>query len=130
MSDQTTAAVLAANQAFYDAFAALDIERMEEVWSRDDVVTCIHPGWATLSGWYLVMESWERIFAGASMMSFNITNAEVTVSGDVAWVICTENLTSVLDGRVLGGRIEATNVFRNRGDGWLVIHHHGSAVGG
>ena len=128
MSDTDGAAVLTANQAFYDAFSALDIRRMEDVWSREDVVTCIHPGWPALDGWAEVMESWERIFDGAAMMTFTITGAEATVEGGVAWVTCTENLTSVADGRVVDARVEATNVFRNRGGRWLMVHHHGSPV--
>ena len=129
-ANDQTAAVLAANQAFYDAFSSLDIERMEAVWARDYDVTCVHPGWSLLGGWFEVMESWERIFAGAAMMTFTITGAEATLSGDggSAWVTCTENLTSVLDGRVLEARVEATNIFLRRDDRWLLAHHHGSSV--
>ncbi len=128
MSEADEAAVLAANKAFYDAFGTLDIRQMEEVWSREDVVTCIHPGWAALDGWAEVMESWERIFDGAAMMTFTITGAQATVEGGVAWVTCTENLTSVAGGRVMDARIETTNVFRSWGGRWLMVHHHGSPV--
>lgn len=128
MSDADEAAVLAANKAFYDVFSTLDIQRMEEVWSREDVVTCIHPGWSALDGWARVMESWERIFEGAAMMTFTITGAEATVAGDAAWVTCTENLTSVAGGRVMDAHIETTNVFRNRSGQWLMVHHHGSPI--
>ncbi len=121
-------AVLAANDAFYDAFSSLDISRMEAVWSKGDVVTCTHPGWALLSGWFEVMQSWERIFAGAATMTFRIAEAEANVEGEVAWVTCAENLVSVVDGRVMEARVEATNIFVLRDGHWLLTHHHGSPV--
>lgn len=130
MSEAEKAAVLAANKAFYDAFGTLDIRQMEGIWSREDVVTCVHPGWPALDGWAEVMDSWERIFEGAAMMTFTITGAQANVSGGVAWVTCTENLSSMAGGRVVDARIEATNVFRNRNGRWLVVHHHGSSVFG
>ena len=130
MSEADEAAVLAANKAFYDAFSTLDIHRIEDVWSREDVVTCIHPGWPALDGWARVMESWERIFEGAAMMTFTITGAQATVADNVAWVLCTENLTSVAGGRVMDAHIETTNVFRSRNGRWLMVHHHGSPVAG
>ena len=130
MSDEQETAVLAANQAFYDAFESLEISRMESVWSREDEVTCVHPGWPILTGWFEVMGSWERILEGAAMMTFTITGAEATVAGEAAWVTCTENLTSLVNGRVMDGRIETTNLFVKREGRWLVVHHHGSPVGG
>ena len=47
MSDET--AILAANAAYYGAFAAADIAAMSRVWA-DDNVSCIHPGWPALVG--------------------------------------------------------------------------------
>ncbi len=129
-NDAQQEAVLAANQAFYDAFSSLDITRMEAVWSRGDVVTCTHPGWALLSGWFEVMQSWEQIFSGAAMMTFAITEAEASVDGSVGWATCAENLTSVVNGRVMDARVEATNIFVLREGRWLLAHHHGSPVAG
>ena len=45
-----TSRVLAANAAFYDAFRRKDITRMKALWSDDEPVFCIHPGWAPLAG--------------------------------------------------------------------------------
>ena len=43
-------AVLEANQAFYDAFEAHDIDAMSDLWEHTDRVACTHPGWGTLRG--------------------------------------------------------------------------------
>ena len=54
--DDDVRAVLAANQAFYDAHEALDLDAMTAAWDHDDVV-CTHPGWPILRGRALVDES-------------------------------------------------------------------------
>ena len=123
------AAVLAANAAFYAAFESLSIEDMDAVWAYEEPVLCVHPGWPLLSTREQVIESWRRIFENASLMRFDITGAQVVVEGDAAWVSCTENLTQLLDGRVVEAKIQATNLFRRRLGEWRVAHHHGSAVG-
>ena len=123
------AAVLAANAAFYAAFESLSIEDMDAVWAHEEPVLCVHPGWPLLSTREQVIESWRRIFENASLMRFDITGAQVVVEGDAAWVSCTENLTQVLDGRVVEAKIQATNLFRRRLGEWRIAHHHGSAVG-
>jgi ketosteroid isomerase-like protein len=117
-----------ANQRFYSAFETLDIEQMRAVWDEEYGVTCVHPGWPLIQGRGEVLQSWANIFTNTMVMQFTITEASVVVEGDWAWVVCTEGLRSVVDGRVTEGKIEATNVFRKRGERWLLVHHHGSPV--
>jgi uncharacterized protein (TIGR02246 family) len=116
-------AVLAANQAFYDAHEARDLDAMAAVWADDDLV-CIHPGWPILRGRDDVLESWRRIFGGPGRNQFIVTNDAVVVGGDVAWVTCDENLVD--DGAT--GTIAATNVFRQVDGAWRLVVHHGSPV--
>ena len=120
-------AVLAANQGFYDAFGSLEMERLERVWEHSDRVMCVHPGWPVLIGWERVGESWESIFRNTTLMHFNITEARVIVQGDLACVSCLENITTVVDGRAANFAVRATNVFARSDNGWLMVHHHGSA---
>ena len=122
-------AVREANSSFYQAFESLSLDAMDSVWAHEEPVLCVHPGWPLIRTRERVMESWERIFDNAALMQFAITGAEVVVDGNVAWLSCTENITQVLDGRVLETRIQATNVFRRRLGKWYVAHHHGSPVG-
>ena len=119
-----------ANRAFYDAFESLDPERMAEVWLRSPRVHCTHPGWKRLSGHEAVLESWARIFENTMSMRFTIEDEEISLMGDLAWVVCTEVIRSqTLDGPAIS-RVEATNVFEKHGDRWLLVHHHGSPVVG
>ena len=125
--DPDVNAVLAANLGFYEAFGSLDIEDMDKVWENSHRVKCIHPGWRLITGWERVRKSWETIFHNTSLMHFNITDADVVINGDCAWVSCVENITSVVDGRATNFAVQTTNIFMRGEGGWLMVHHHGSA---
>ncbi len=122
--------VTRANQAFYDAFESLDIARMDKVWAHLEYVTCIHPGWSQRVGWPAVRDSWVLIFNNTFSMKFELTEIQIQVAGDIAWVICTENITSRQDDQPVESRVLATNLYERIGDEWLMIHHHGSPVMG
>ncbi|MDU6489344.1 nuclear transport factor 2 family protein, partial [Bradyrhizobium sp.] len=44
MSDESD--LLAANAAFYAAFAAGDFAALAALWADRDGISCIHPGWS------------------------------------------------------------------------------------
>jgi len=117
-----------ANLGFYEAFQTLDPEKMDAVWAETEDVTAVHPGWALIKGRSAVMESWRRIFENPSMMQFAVTGVELRVEGNVGWVTCTENITSLVDGQVGESRVQGTNVYVRRGTEWRMVHHHGSPV--
>lgn len=117
-----------ANEAFYRAFESLDIKKMDEVWAREDYVTCIHPGWSLRSGWPSVRDSWVMIFNNTFSMQFRLSDIMVQVAGDVAWVLCTENIMNSPGGEGQESRVIATNLYERHHGQWLMIHHHGSPV--
>ena len=119
-------AVKAANQRFYDAFGALDIDGMESAWEISDRSLCIHPGWSPLVGWDSIKESWRGIFDHATLMHFNLQYVNVAIEGDCAWVTCVENITSVLQGRANNFGVLATNIFVRTAQGWRMTAHHGT----
>lgn len=119
-----------ANERFYRAFESLDIHKMEEVWAMDKPVTCIHPGWELRSGWPAVRDSWVLIFNHTTGMRFEVTDVDIVVNGDLAWVICTEKVRMMVEGEPQLSRVLATNLYSKQPTGWLMIHHHGSPVMG
>ena len=121
-------AVIAANAAFYRAVESLDANLLEQVLAHDEPVRVVHPGWPLISGRADVKASWERIFDNAGVMQFTIVAPEAHVEGELAWVICTERLTSVQGGRVVEGLVATTNLFRRENGEWRIAHHHGSPV--
>ena len=126
-------AVLEANRRFYQAFAALDIERMDEVWLHEDWVECVKPGWDLLLGWDEVRESWARIFASTQRMQVEISSVWVRVEGEVAWVACTEQVTSTFERGFDQALVQATNIFVRRPISanafrWHMVAHHASPL--
>lgn len=119
-----------ANARFYRAFEALDLREMEAVWAHGENVKCVHPGWPLLIGWDAVRSSWQAIFEGAAEMRFTISAVLADVTGDLAWVTCTENILSEVRGRVTVTSVLATNIFERASDGWRLVHHHASHVVG
>jgi ketosteroid isomerase-like protein len=130
MLEQRIEEVTQANQRFYEAFSGLDIAAMDQIWAHQDYVTCVHPGWSLRSGWPEVRDSWVLIFNNTFSMKFDLTEVMVQVAGDMAWVICVENITSQQSEEPQQAKVLATNLYERIGDEWLLIHHHGSAVMG
>jgi len=131
--------VRSANESFYAAFEAGDLDAMAEVWERSDRSRVTHPGWQTLAGWPKVAGSWQAIFSSTPFIQFVLTEERVLVLGDVAVVTLDENILQAAappDGggtgtdELSGARVAATNVFVRDGDRWRMIHHHGSPVSG
>ena len=120
--------IKAANQRFYDAFGALDIDLMESVWEPSERAMCVHPGWQPLVGWPLIRESWLGIFNNTTLMHFNLQYVNVAVKGDCGWVTCVENISTVVDGRASNFGALVTNIFvrESPGHAWKMIGHHAS----
>jgi len=74
------------------------------------------------------MESWKRIFENTPSMQFTLTDVNVQVSGEVAWVTLYENLNSSIQGQNFSAAILTTNMFQKTADGWRMILHLGSSV--
>jgi ketosteroid isomerase-like protein len=125
--DAERAAVRAANLAFYRAFEALDLAAMERVWAHDESASCLHPGWPLCAGWPAVHASWRTIFANTATMRFEVAEERIDVRGALSWVVCVERIRSTgPDGDAMIGAVIATNVFRDEGGAWKLVHHHGS----
>src|SRR5437879_11986710 len=85
--------VAKANEGFYEAFESVDIKKMDEVWAREDYVTCMHPGWNLRSGWPAVRDSRVMICKNTFSRQCRLTDIMMHLTGDVAWVLCLENST-------------------------------------
>jgi ketosteroid isomerase-like protein len=112
-------AILAANQAFYDAFLREDPTAMDAIWAQRAPVACIHPGWDALLGRDRVMASWRAIMANGAP-PIQCVAPRVQRLGEVAMVICEEHAG--------GGRLIATNVFVHEDGQWRIVHHHAGPV--
>ena len=125
---ETTDSLIKANTRFYRAFELFDIEEMNELWDKELAVTCIHPGWPLIQGRKEILQSWINIFNNTMVMQFTIIESSITIEGEWGWIVCTESLRSVVNGKVNEGRVEATNIFRRVENQWYLVHHHGSPI--
>src|SRR5260370_34255916 len=91
--------VLAANQAFYAAFAARDAAAMESLWAHEAELACLHPGWELLLGREEVLRSWRGILlSGGAPAYIHCERAVARVAGGAAGGLCAPGGP----GRVLG----------------------------
>jgi ketosteroid isomerase-like protein len=116
------------NERFYHALESLDLEAMEEVWTHDHGVACVHPGWDIVVGWDGVRHTFEQIFASTTWMRVTATATRIDIIGDIALVSCAENITSKSGEDVNLAVAQATNIFRRTSAGFKMIHHHASPV--
>lgn len=120
----------AANEEFYAAFEALDLDWMEALWDSGDDVFCVHPGSEAIVGWGPVRRSWAAIFSATAYLQFIVT--DVQVRPDTGVVSCVENLLTDHsrhgEGGFGAGRAVATNIFAWRGGRWRMTAHHASPV--
>ena len=115
-----------ANDSFYRALEALDLEAMSRIWLHSEWVRCTHPGWEVVVGWDAVRESWESIFANTRWIRVTPTALGLQVLGDVAIVGCSENITATQGDQIGVAVAQATNLFLNTPEGWRLVHHHAS----
>ena len=113
-------AVLAANQAFYDAFARGDLAGIEALWAHRAPVACIHPGWDALHGRDEVIASWRAILGGGGGPPVRCTRPSASVIGDSAYVVCGEAID--------GAELVATNFFVREDGAWKLVHHQAGPI--
>jgi ketosteroid isomerase-like protein len=115
---QKEAAILQANQAFYQAFSRGDFAAMGELWARAAPVACLHPGAPLLSGRAAVLGSWRQILNVAPSFEMVAREPRVCLLGDAAFVTCLE-----ANGK-RPAHLIATNVFVWEEERWRMVHHH------
>ena len=119
-SEADRAAVFAANEAFYAAFAGKDFEAMDALWAREAPVACVHPLGEMLVARDEIMETWRAILGNPEQPRVVGVSEQVTLAGDLAFVVGREF--------VAGSAIVVTNIFvRERGE-WRMAHHHSSPM--
>ena len=114
------ATLLFANETFYRAFAERDVTLMGAVWSEQEPVTCLHPGWPPVEGRDAVLQSWHAILTGPASPDIECLTARAGIHRDMGLVICYE--------RIGQDYLIATNIFIRSGEGWLLVHHQSGAA--
>lgn len=109
---------LAANEMFYEAFAAGDFEIMEQLWATTTPVLCIHPGHPVIVGREPVLQSWRSVLERPPSM--RASDAQAQIIRGVAFVTCLEHIDETV--------LAATNVFVWERGAWALVHHQAGPV--
>jgi len=112
-------AILAANAAYYRAFATGDFAAMSRIWAIDGV-SCVHPGWPALIGRAPILESYRSILHSANRVRIAQRDETAIVAGEEGRVLCVEI--------VEGAALAATNWYRRVEGAWRMIHHQASPI--
>ncbi len=121
-------AVLATNQAFYDAFEHRDIVSMNRWWWQGSTSLCVHPGGRVLMGWDIIQASWSSIFDNTDSLEIDVEIIKVEVDQALAYVLVRETVLQSSRGRKVKAQSTATNIFQKMAQKWYLVHHHGSPV--
>jgi ketosteroid isomerase-like protein len=111
--------LLAANAAYYGAFASGDVAAMSRIWA-DDGVSCVHPGWPALIGRGAILQSYRGILSAMNRVRIAHHDDTAIVLGDDGRVLCVE---------IVGGAaLAATNCYRRVDGAWRLVHHQASPI--
>ena len=118
-AEAEASAALEANAAFYAALRAGDLETMDALWARNEVVLCTHPGGPTIHGRIAIMASWHGIFThGPPPVEYS--DDRVSLIRGVAFVSCVEHIADQ--------QFSATNVLVWEDGGWRLVLHSAGAI--
>ena len=115
-----------AENAFYTALQAGNLEALMQVWAEDDEVVCVHPNGQRVVGHAAIRLNWQDIFAGNRRL-------QITVNRSVRWSSMLMSIHSVVEHISIGGEegqltLAATNVYVRGATGWRILIHHSSAI--
>lgn len=117
--------VLAANSAYYDAFARGDLMDVMACWSSHPDIVCIAPLGNPAFGAQAVERVYRLTFEVLVGHDVEIEVLRAVFEDPTATVTCREHLRH--NGPEIGTtEILATNVFVLEPTGWRMVHHHAS----
>ena len=103
------------NETFYRAFADRDLAAMSQLWARNAMVCCIHPGWDAIYDREKILESWRLILSNSGASTISCSAVEVMMWGDVMGVVCFEKIDEYF--------LRATNLYIQEYGQWRMVHH-------
>jgi ketosteroid isomerase-like protein len=116
----------AVEDAFYNAFARLDLILMSALWLYGDKAVCIHPGGGLLRGKEAVLASWREIFNGSQPPRIEHRLIDTYESDDLVVHLVEERIRPRGGASEQASRVIATNVYIRDRDAWYLAEHHAS----
>ena len=111
-----------AEDSFYDAFEAYDLDVMMAVWDDSDEIACVQPMGPVLQGRSAVRDSWQRIFQHKQKPDVQILHRQ-WIEGEGLAVHIVEEKVTFPGGPPQQPALIASNVYRHTETGWRLVFH-------
>ena len=112
-------------QQFYEALQRGDLDRLMQVWSDDDEISCVHPSGPRLVGPAAIRGAFEAIFANGGI---NARPEKVRRFRTHACAVHSvlEHVQMLTAEGAQAAWVVATNVYVQAAQGWRLVSHHAS----
>ena len=111
-----------AEDAYYDAIEACDLEMMMTVWDDSSDSACLLPMQPLQQGPEAIRGMWRPMLDKALGLDITVNHLQWIEHGDVA-IHLLEEMVTLGDGKERQPPIYATNVYRRGDDGWRLLLH-------
>ena len=113
-----------AEDAYYDALEAGDVEAMDAVWAASDDIACLLP-MAPMAIGPQVRHLWRTLFGQGARFDIQVRHLRWIESHEVAIHLIEERVEGA-NGAPAPPPVYGTNVFRRGPDGWRLVLHQNS----
>jgi ketosteroid isomerase-like protein len=113
---------LLAERAVHDGAS----EQRKALWSHADPVTLFGADLDLMSGWAAVEPAFDTVASWFSdCTGYEVELVAAGASGDLAYTVCFEHSTCLVQGQPRSYRLRVTHVYRREGGVWKFVHRHG-----
>lgn len=117
---------LAALEQFYAAFNGRDLGLMARSWAQTDDIALDNPLGGIRRGWGEIRALYERVFSGPATVYVEFYDYTLHAGSEIFYAVGRERGYFRCGVHDIALAIRTSRVFRNAGDGWKQVHHHGS----
>lgn len=117
-----------AEDAFYDALEAGDLERLMGVWDSSEDSACLLPMQALVRGPLAIREIFARLFKHQSGVELSVRHLHWIESSDLAVHLVEETPLATDPQGPPPGPIYGTNIFRRTPQGWRLVLHQNAPL--
>lgn len=118
----------AVEDAFYDALASGDLEKVMALWAPDEDTLCVHPGGRRLIGLAEIRASYDEILRDGPL-NIRPTGRRTFQSGALAVHHVIERVRVAGPQASQDVHLSCTNVYTKGPLGWQILMHHASPGG-
>ena len=112
-----------AEDAFYDALEAGDLEQMLSAWADSDDISCLLPMYPMIQGRAGVRDVFSHLFSRGHGVALSVAHLNWVETDDIAIHQVEESIPNDPAGDPPPPPFYGTNIYRKFGEGWRLIIH-------